>query len=87
MNLLFFILGAFSTDIINPILTEVCNLVCTIIETYKGKFAVKIAEYNKKVVEIQGEKEDEEKEPVHIMGFHLEPEERETERELEEEKE
>ena len=85
MNLLFFILGAFSTDIINPILTEVCNLILTIIETQKGKFAVKIAEYNKKVVEIQGEEEDEEKEPVHIMGFHLEPEESETERELEEE--
>lgn len=87
MNLLFFILGAFSTDIINPILTEVCNLILTIIETYKGKFAVKIAEYNKKVVEIQGEEENEEKEPVHIMGFHLEPEERKTERELEEEEE
>lgn len=85
MNLLFFILGAFSTDIINPILTEICNLILTIIETQKGKFAVKIAEYNKKVVEIQGEEEDEEKEPVHIMGFHLEPEERETEHELKEE--
>lgn len=75
MNLLFFILGAFSTDIINPILTEVCNLILTIIETQKGKFAVKIAEYNKKVLEIKGENEEEEKEPIHIMGFHLNPEE------------
>ena len=81
MNLLFFILGAFSTDIINPILTEVCNLILTIIETQKGKFAVKIAEYNKKVSDLKGKNEEEEKEPIHIMGFHLDPEECECEEE------
>ena len=71
MNLLFFILGALFISFINPILDELCNLILTIIETEKGKFAIKIAEYNKKVIELKGE---EEKETANVIGFQYCPE-------------
>lgn len=57
MNLLFFILGALFVSFITPILDECGNLILTIIEAQKGKFAIKIAEYNKKVMELKGEEE------------------------------
>lgn len=52
------------------------------IETKKGEYAIKIADYNKKVVEIKGE--DEEKEPLHVMGFQWSPEDDDDEEEYEE---
>ncbi|MDV3428509.1 MAG: hypothetical protein LIR50_16065 [Bacillota bacterium] len=70
MNLLFFILGALFISFINPIADELCNLILTIIETEKGKFAIKIAEYNKKVIELKGK---EEKETANVIGFQYYP--------------
>lgn len=82
MNLLFFILGILFVNFINPVIEELCNLFLTIIETKKGEYAIKIADYNKKVLEIKGE--DEEKEPLHVMGFQWTPEDEDDEEEYEE---
>ena len=67
MNLLFFILGILFINFISPILEELCNLLLTIIETKKGEYAIKIAEYNQKVNKIK--EENGEKEPLHVVGF------------------
>lgn len=67
MNLLFFILGILFINFVSPILEELCNLLLTIIETKKGEYAIKIAEYNQKVN--KAKQEDDEKESLHVVGF------------------
>ena len=74
MYLLFFILGALFVSFINPILEELCNLLLVIIETQKGRFNLKISEYNKQIMKL---KEEEEKEPANVIGFQYIPEEEE----------
>lgn len=83
MNLLFFILGMLFINFINPILDEICNFILTVLETKKGEYAVKIAEYNKKVNELK-QFDDEKDEPLQIMGFQY-PIEAETDNDIEEE--
>jgi len=72
LYLLFFILGALFISFINPILEELCNLLLVIIETQKGRFNLKISEYNKQIMKL---KEEEEKEPANVIGFQYIPEE------------
>jgi hypothetical protein len=67
LNLLFFILGILFINFVSPILEELCNLLLTIIETKKGEYAIKIAEYNQKVNKVK--QEDDEKESLHVVGF------------------
>lgn len=79
MNLLFFILGILFSDFVQPLLEEIGNLILTVIETKKGKYAVEIAKLNKEVLEIK--EENEEKEPLRVMGFQFDANEEEIEEE------
>lgn len=83
MYLLFFILGALFVSFISPILEELCNLLLVIIETQKGRFNLKISEYNKRIMKLKGE--EEEKEPANIIGFQYIPEEEEEIDDMQEE--